>query len=631
MGRNPRAKNIRGGGNRRVMWPGIPSRDIFMRRLLCEALEDRILLAADFGDAPAPYPTLLADNGARHEDSGPMFGASRVADSDGQPTAGANGDDNDGSDDEDGVKFVPGFLAPGDATASVEIDMLNSPDGGRLSAWIDFNADGDWDDAGERIFGNEVLTGGTINALTFAVPADAELGQTFGRFRVSTQGILDYGGWASDGEVEDYRISIATPPDPHGLFAGELFPTGTSPTGLAVADVNGDGIQDLATSNFLSDDVTVLMGQGDGVFATAVSYPIYDRLTDVALADLNHDGHVDMVAVGSNHAWVLRNLGNGTFGPYVDYLVGEKPSAVALDDVNGDGDLDILVTNQRSNNVSVLLGHGNGTFAAQVTYAVGPEVYGPRPEFIELVDVNGDNYLDIVTANDLRNNVSILLGRGDGTFGDFVNYDVGQDPLGLAIADLNGDDYLDIVTVNELDNNASILLGNGDGTFAEQVLVGDLHSPQALALADINHDGILDMVMGLAGAEVGIMLGLGNAEFTPVAAYTSGYQPVCVLPLDTNDDGKLDIVTANSSGSVSVLRGFGNGAFPLPVRESDGDLPRGIAAADFNGDGHEDLVTMNTYSDNVANSDRIRKWEIHRSGALSRRRAPDGSGIGGCE
>jgi hypothetical protein len=176
----------------------------------------------DFGDAPDPtYPTLLANNGARHRvDATIVLGALIDPEADGQPNATATGDDLANLADEDGVvlsKLVPGRVATATVTASAN---------GLLSAWIDFNIDGDWADAGEQIFTDATLAVG-VNTLTFAVPAGATLGYTFNRWRYDTGGGLNYYGVSPDGtvpygEVEDYQVEIE---------CGVICPTGSIPEG----------------------------------------------------------------------------------------------------------------------------------------------------------------------------------------------------------------------------------------------------------------------------------------------------------------------------------------------------------------------------------------------------------------
>jgi PKD repeat protein len=160
----------------------------------------------DFGDAPGPFPTLLADNGARHltgpEVKGPILGLSIDGEYDGQPDWNATGDDINGIDDEDGVVFSTPLIAGSNATIQV---TASNP--GILNAWIDFNADGDWSDAGEQIATDLTVSAG-VNNLNVAVPASSSVGTSFARFRIASVGGLSSTGLARDGEVEDYKIMI---------------------------------------------------------------------------------------------------------------------------------------------------------------------------------------------------------------------------------------------------------------------------------------------------------------------------------------------------------------------------------------------------------------------------------------
>jgi hypothetical protein len=166
----------------------------------------------DFGDASGSYPTLVADNGARHQLGGIWLGSTVDADLDGQPHSSAAGDDLTGSDDEDGVVFLSP-LSAGEWTP-VAVTASGS---GFLDAWIDFNADGDWEDAEEAIFVALQVTGG-INNLAVWTPAAASPGDTYARFRISLAGNLTPSGAALNGEVEDYLITVAPVPLPSSLL-----------------------------------------------------------------------------------------------------------------------------------------------------------------------------------------------------------------------------------------------------------------------------------------------------------------------------------------------------------------------------------------------------------------------------
>ena len=155
----------------------------------------------DFGDAPAPYPVTLAENGARHTGGVLRLGIAMDVESNGVHSANA---DFDGSD-EDGVAFSGSFLTGTQKTITVTASQA-----GLLNAWIDWNADGDWADASEQIFTNQALVTGA-NSLTVNVPSGLSAATSFARFRLSTAAGLSFTGAATDGEVEDYSLNIAIP------------------------------------------------------------------------------------------------------------------------------------------------------------------------------------------------------------------------------------------------------------------------------------------------------------------------------------------------------------------------------------------------------------------------------------
>ena len=168
------------------------------------------LQVLDFGDAPDPtYPTLLANDGARHLiPAAPIYYLGATApdlDSDGQPTAAVDGDDLNGGDDEDGV-FVPSGapLVRGDSSSALGVTCSTS---GFLNAWLDFDADGSWAGTGEQIAADRAMPAG-FSALVFGIPAAAQVGPAVGRFRFASVRGLSVTGYAADGEVEDHEFTI---------------------------------------------------------------------------------------------------------------------------------------------------------------------------------------------------------------------------------------------------------------------------------------------------------------------------------------------------------------------------------------------------------------------------------------
>ncbi|MEM7481061.1 MAG: GEVED domain-containing protein [Acidobacteriota bacterium] len=211
----------------------------------------------DWGDAPPTYPTLLADDGPRHgvDPAGPLvLGACIDAEADGQPAAGATGDDTaagtgstcGGGDDEDGVTFGAMLIACQSATVTVTANRA-----GVLDAWLDFNSDQSWDDAGERIASGLALAAGA-NAVTVNVPCGAVQAQTtYARFRLSSTGVASFTGPAMDGEVEDYAVTVkgsdyGDAPDTYGTTSGTGGPNhGVDPASTlflgACVDTEMDG------------------------------------------------------------------------------------------------------------------------------------------------------------------------------------------------------------------------------------------------------------------------------------------------------------------------------------------------------------------------------------------------------
>lgn len=217
----------------------------------------------DFGDAPDPgYPTWLAMNGARHIIyGGPAIalrmGAKVDADPDGQPTAASDGDDTDGSDDEESIVFttpiIPGTWAKMDLTVGVGIPASGYA---WLQGWADFNNDGDWLDAGEQIFADELVTfgasGSGVNNLSFPVPTTALPGALHLRLRLSTYKGIGITGLAYDGEVEDYLVHVEEPMD---IDWGDAFDNWITPVYPTILLNNG--------AHHVIDGVHFLGGQID--------------------------------------------------------------------------------------------------------------------------------------------------------------------------------------------------------------------------------------------------------------------------------------------------------------------------------------------------------------------------------
>lgn len=256
------------------------------------------------------------------------------------------------------------------------------------------------------------------------------------------------------------------------------------------------------------DSVGVLLGNGDGTFQPAVLYDSGGSLgiVTMVLADLDGDGKTDIILLDGGSITALLGNGDGTFQPATMILenTGEYGwGGIALADLNGDGKLDLAVTmpyfNSGSAYVSVLFGNGDGTFQPPVNYPISGGLYLTS---MAIADVNGDKKLDLVIGDLAGNGVNVLLGNGDGTFQPMQNFGSGGVDS-ISVADVNGDGKKDLVITccsgagNGSSGEVGVLLGNGDGTFQDQVDYGvgaGVIESMAAAVADMNGDGKMDVV-----------------------------------------------------------------------------------------------------------------------------------------
>jgi hypothetical protein len=261
-------------------------------------------------------------------------------------------------------------------------------------------------------------------------------------------------------------------------------------------------------------------------------------------------------------------------------------------DLNRNGWIDLAVIDEDAWDIRVLLNRADGT--GQYAGPVGqPHPIGARPSPNEVADFDGDGFVDICTANSASGDVSVIRGRGDGTFWPSVQWAVGANPRGLALLDADGDGDEDIVTANHGADNLSILFNNGTGSFSAPVFFdGGGTSEYALAAGDMNGDGKTDLVCGMrATSRLSVLLGNGDGSFLLVSDVDAGGQAWKVVLGDVDGDGHLDAATANSfSDSGSILLGDGAGGLALAQVVPGGPFVVAPDLGDMDGDGDLDFV-----------------------------------------
>jgi len=348
---------------------------------------------------------------------------------------------------------------------------------------------------------------------------------------------------------------------------------------VTTGDLNGDGNLDLAVANQFSGNVSVLLGRGDGTFQAATNAAAGSGPSSAVVADLSGDAKLDLAVAdsASTNVSILIGKGDGTFEAPVSFGVGDASQSVQVGDFNSDGKRDLAVVNRASATVSVLLGRVDGTFEAAVSYGTGPD-----PLSVVVGDFNGDGKPDLAVANsalfDEPPSVSILLGNGDGTFQAAVNQAAGISPRSLAAGDFDGDGRADLVVANygsfggaQLTNsNVSVLLGRGDGTFDAAVNYTAGEGPLSVTTADFNGDGKLDVaVANDRSGSVSLLLGKGDGTFEAALNFGAGLNPASIAAGDFNGDGKPDLAVVNARGVLVLLNTCAAAATDLAIVRGD--------------------------------------------------------------
>ena len=392
-----------------------------------------------------------------------------------------------------------------------------------------------------------------------------------------------------------------------GSFGERVEVPGVGGFGLVLDDFDTDGAPDVLTvrTTFAGEpgELDLLLGAGDGSFGPAQTDSVVVFPTAVATGDFDQDGLPDVV-VGSAGGTVAVRLGTGDggFGPQLSFELVDFVRSVAVLDADLDGRLDLLISRVGPglDDIVLVRGNGDGTFGPEEVAAVVSTA-----GWITVADVDDDGVEDIVTNVTGTDRVHVLLGAGDGTFVESDAVDVGGVPGRLAVGHLDADGNLDIVVAQSTSSAAelSVLLGAGDGTFQPLTDVPAGRTPVGIAVGDLDHDGAEDLVVTNSDSGFGSLTlfpGRGDGTFpAKLEAETGGTDDMVLTDLD--QDGVPDLVgNDRPNDRLSVVLGAGDGTFGPSQLHPVGDLPTALAAGDLDLDGQPDIVVANTFGDSVS-------------------------------
>ncbi len=328
------------------------------------------------------------------------------------------------------------------------------------------------------------------------------------------------------------------------------YSVGSYPIGIASADFNGDTYPDLATANNAASTVSVLLGNGDGSFATRVNYSTGASLNPyfVTVGDMDGDSQIDIITGGSMGIVIFYGIGDGSFGTANIYYFAQQVLDIVVADFDNDTHLDIATSHAVRDSVGIHINNDDSTYSTHMV-ATG---YGTVS--LATGKLDADNYVDILvgcsngTVWNLQNNQSGSFTPTEVHIGNL------SDPASVAIADLNGDNIGDFGVTHAVNDFLYTYLNNGDGTYAIDKAYVTTDNPTNFEFADINDDSMVDILICIGTTdEIQIYLNQGSRVFSLDTAYTVGGTPKGLVFDDFDKDGYPDLAATSYTTDMAAV------------------------------------------------------------------------------
>ncbi len=421
-----------------------------------------------------------------------------------------------------------------------------------------------------------VVSSATSTSLNVTVP----VGATFAPITSTdtTTGLTAYSNKPFVVTFQAYQIIDAT------SFAAKIdFASGSSPNGLSISDLDGDGKPDIIVANESSNNISLYRNTSTSGSIASNSFAAKVDLTTgsgphrLAVGDIDGDAKHDIVVANwtSNTISIFRNVSTigsivaGSFSSKVDIPTTAGPNAVTLADIDGDGKTDILVAGAGSDTISVFRNIGSiGNLSLSSFQTAIYLTSGTTPASVAVGDLDGDGKPDMAISNSNSSTVTIFRNTSSAgviSFAAKADLTTGSIPFGANLADLDGDGNMDVIVPNYGSGTVSLFRNTssvGSISFAAKQDVSTGSNPSVVSIGDLDGDSKPDMVVGNYGSgSISVFRSksttgsLSASSFAPKIDYSTGFQMYGVALGDLDGDGKPDIAVINyNNSSVSIFR-----------------------------------------------------------------------------